>query len=91
LLTSDAKIEFVGEAVGLDDLGDLANEIRGLLGQIEPDREALGKVQTAIKSLAIDYGVYKDAYAAEDALLRRDGLKRVLVPIEFIGAWYILH
>jgi formyltetrahydrofolate synthetase len=75
----------------LDDLAYLANQIGGLLGQKEPDRAALDQVQATVKSLAISFGVYKDAYNAEDARLKRDGLKRLLVPIEFIGAWQILH
>jgi hypothetical protein len=74
-----------------DDLGHLAQQIGSLLAQEDPNPATLAQVERTVKSLAIGFGVYGDAWAAEDASLKRDGLKRVLVPIDFIGAWHILH
>jgi uncharacterized protein (DUF934 family) len=85
------KIDSEDTEILLDDLAHLANQIGSLLGQAAADPAALDQVQHTVKSLAISFGVYKDAWAAEDASLLRDGLKRVLVPIEFTGTWQILH
>lgn len=86
-----AKIDTEDTEILLDYLMHLAHQINGLLGQETADPAALAQVGQTVKGLAIGFGVYKDAYCAEDASLKRDGLKRVLVPIEFTGAWQILH
>lgn len=85
------EVEDVQEQV-IDDLSDLADLINQLLDarEVGSDTSKLfEKVTRHVKGVALDLGSWKDAYAKEDESLKASGLKRVLVPAEFTGNYYI--